>query len=424
MRRKMLLDDDMKEYWGFYLLAGSVFRVESCSRYEGASLVIIKGSKDAARCSWLGELDSQEESDELSNEFDFASKIVVEYSSNPEVKSIGDEQSEKENESEEVEDDSIEIEDITSYGLEENRGVHGLLSSSSREANKYLDNIGQWSLKSQRLLLKNLMANLNEKSKNVNEKNNKLIGTSDIELSITGNMEQNYNESNKAKKDINEDNAFLENRVTTDIEDYHTEGEDFLEDTDHLFNSGKFDQNNLPSDKEDKSDEEQNSSWSSSEEALETCEGVIHNHQLLGQVKCGQNMTEADLHSAMKEFSYLVEKSGFYYFVFSNENEITQNFIAANFELQKTVFDVDISEEKCLNSSTCSLPLSFLSSQHVVVEVPGSESDTCEYEAEGITNYHNCHTVLKAESICEPRGAVYLIFLLLVPVLILMFASI
>ena len=64
-----------------------------------------------------------------------------------------------------------------------------------------------------------------------------------------------------------------------------------------------------------------------------------------------------------------------------------------------------------MNSSTCSLPLSFMSTQHVVVEVsliitvlcmimtimlqvPPSASETCEYDAQGFTNYHNCHTVV------------------------------
>ena len=32
--------------------------------------------QDAARCAWLGELDSQEESDEISNEFDIQSPLV------------------------------------------------------------------------------------------------------------------------------------------------------------------------------------------------------------------------------------------------------------------------------------------------------------------------------------------------------------
>merc|ERR1719427_743633 len=116
---------------------------------------------------------------------------------------------------------------------------------------------------------------------------------------------------------------------------------------------------------------------------------------------------------AMTEFSHMVATTGFYYFIFGNENEITSNFIAANFELQKTVFNVDDHEEKCLNTTKCSLPLTFMSTQQVVVEVPAIDSDTCDYGTEGVTNYHGCHSVLHAQSICEPRGAVYLIFILL-----------
>ena len=32
--------------------------------------------------------------------------------------------------------------------------------------------------------------------------------------------------------------------------------------------------------------------------------------------------------------------AGFYYFIFTNDNEITNNFVAASFDLRKTVFDV------------------------------------------------------------------------------------
>ena len=31
---------------------------------------------------------------------------------------------------------------------------------------------------------------------------------------------------------------------------------------------------------------------------------------------------------------------GFYYFIFTNDNEITNNFVAASFDVRKTVFDV------------------------------------------------------------------------------------
>ena len=106
-----------------------------------------------------------------------------------------------------------------------------------------------------------------------------------------------------------EDNIdIFEDKATEDYEDH--EGENLFDDTDHMFNRGKFNQHNLPTDKEDDSDEETNSSWSSSEEALAACEGVIHNNQLVGQTKCGDNSTEEELKSAMTEFSHMVESSG------------------------------------------------------------------------------------------------------------------
>lgn len=77
MHRKMMLEDDIKviertiivctrvqalemfhfkEYWGFYLLRKSQVRLSVCSRHEGASFIVVKGLKDARRCSYLGEL--------------------------------------------------------------------------------------------------------------------------------------------------------------------------------------------------------------------------------------------------------------------------------------------------------------------------------------------------------------------------------
>ena len=42
----------------------------------------------------------------------------------------------------------------------------------------------------------------------------------------------------------------------------------------------------------------------------------------------------------MEEVDYYVPTTGFYYFIFANENEITANFIRAHFDMHKTVFDV------------------------------------------------------------------------------------
>ena len=78
MNRNMMLQDDIKEYWGFYLLKGSIVKLSVCSRHEGASFIVVRGLKDARKCSYLGELDSQEESDEISEEFEFAHHITEE----------------------------------------------------------------------------------------------------------------------------------------------------------------------------------------------------------------------------------------------------------------------------------------------------------------------------------------------------------
>ena len=89
----------------------------------------------------------------------------------------------------------------------------------------------------------------------------------------------------------------------------------------------------------DKSREETRSSWSSSEEALAACEGLIYNIPLNGNRNCSSGDAHID-ERIMEEVDYYVPTTGFYYFIFANENEITANFIRAHFDMHKTVFDV------------------------------------------------------------------------------------
>jgi peptidyl-prolyl cis-trans isomerase SDCCAG10 len=42
MQRRMVLEDDIKEYWGFYLLKNSFVKLSVCSRHEGASFIVVK----------------------------------------------------------------------------------------------------------------------------------------------------------------------------------------------------------------------------------------------------------------------------------------------------------------------------------------------------------------------------------------------
>ena len=118
-----------------------------------------------------------------------------------------------------------------------------------------------------------------------------------------------------------------------------------------------------------------------------------------------------------------MDETGFYYFIFANENELTDNFMFAAFDLHKTVFDVSPAVDNCTNATSCDLPLTFWSEDHIVVDVPEAEVDPCDALV-GYSSLEECHKVIVAESVCQPRKSLYMIFLLLVPVLILIFAYI
>ncbi|KAI9555304.1 hypothetical protein GHT06_017819 [Daphnia sinensis] len=49
------LDDDLKEFWGFYLLKGSQLTIRSCARYMGASVTLVKGNSSLKLLSCLEE---------------------------------------------------------------------------------------------------------------------------------------------------------------------------------------------------------------------------------------------------------------------------------------------------------------------------------------------------------------------------------
>ena len=42
MTRDFELDDDLKEYWGFYLLKGSEVTVSSCARYANNKIILLR----------------------------------------------------------------------------------------------------------------------------------------------------------------------------------------------------------------------------------------------------------------------------------------------------------------------------------------------------------------------------------------------
>lgn len=148
----------------------------------------------------------------------------------------------------------------------------------------------------------------------------------------------------------------------------------------------------------DMSHEEHRSSFSSSEEALTKCEGLIGLLPLYPSRRCQKF---SDSHT--NKIKYKIPVTGTYFFVFSSDNEFFGVDMYFNMTMQRVVFDTDTSKYSCVNKTNCSLAFSFWSHDQAIVEVP--EGD-----------WNNAYTM---EVKCEPRVAVYLIFLFLTPVFIL-----
>ncbi|KAK3858949.1 hypothetical protein Pcinc_034892, partial [Petrolisthes cinctipes] len=161
------------------------------------------------------------------------------------------------------------------------------------------------------------------------------------------------------------------------------------------FERGKFNQTTPY----DNSREEHKSSYSSSEEALASCEGVIMTLPLIPFRGCS-------FHNALgiNRIVYDIPITGTYYFVFSSDNEIYDNDLYFNLTMERVVYDVSKEDALCTNATHCTMPLHLWSSEQAVVEVP---------QESGWDNAYVLNTK------CEPRVYVYLTLLLLVPLLIM-----
>ncbi|GBP32310.1 hypothetical protein EVAR_86143_1 [Eumeta japonica] len=156
------------------------------------------------------------------------------------------------------------------------------------------------------------------------------------------------------------------------------------------------------------------SSFSSSEEALLECDGLILNLPLTPHGGCDAGKSEADrLKAAQRNaVTYRVPANGYYFFIFNSENEVQTNYISVRFDLHKTRYDVARTAlRECRNSTVrCDLPLDIFSAQKVVLEVPLRDNESLWNEQ------------FLVISECEPRTSLYLACVVAVPVLIVVFA--
>ncbi|XP_014478804.1 PREDICTED: uncharacterized protein LOC106746578 [Dinoponera quadriceps] len=162
----------------------------------------------------------------------------------------------------------------------------------------------------------------------------------------------------------------------------------------------------------DRSNSEFWSSFSSSEERLLECKGLILNLPLTPHRQCTPKHESRHVTASFANtVTYKVPLNGYYFFVFNSENEIQPNYVRVQFDLLKTVYNTSNPVYSCKNSTKeCSLPFNIFSNERTILEVPLSGNDS---------QWNEEYMVV---SMCVPRTTIYFICVVMVPLLILCFA--
>ncbi|XP_011703824.1 PREDICTED: uncharacterized protein LOC105459459 isoform X2 [Wasmannia auropunctata] len=537
MTRQLVMEDDMKEYWGFYLLHGSSVTVSACVRWPGASLTIIRGFKNLHECAFIGD-DSSEELEELvevakekglldvksttetvrlSNVPDKmrrADQDVHFYHEDKALRLNVSKSSKHQLGSHELDAETMRniltqllaktdntkkkqknphhhyeavFRDITNIDKPATSYPKNLQDQFQEKSISTFDNnkkISENSTKSTPVSSKPV--SLQEEQYNHNESETKqnstfspnlhpssTISSKQMESSTTQNIVKEQTES-KIKQTNSEEvfqdilrkinslgdrgkqmlhklmdtidtqagakGAALKRLVNDTMNDKRLSREDKRrrrrdlvlssplyrelteadEDGDAAVEEGMLHPDGIAEDRgtvnettlNDRSNSEFWSSFSSSEERLLECKGLILNLPLTPHRFCTpKHESDHSTASFANTVTYRVPLNGYYFFVFNSENEVQPNYVRVKFDLLKTVYNTSNPVHACKNSTTeCSLPFKIFSSERTVLELPLSGNDS-QWNEEYI-----------GVSVCEPRTMVYTICVIMVPLLILCFA--
>ncbi|XP_063238286.1 uncharacterized protein LOC134539871 [Bacillus rossius redtenbacheri] len=465
------LQDDMKEYWAFYLIRGSSVTVSSCCRWPGASLIVLRGHKNLHECAYIGDA-SSEESDEVgpagaegAEGADPARPETVRRARQGVV--LHDQRRPLQREEMvdgelDEEADSVLAQYLRSHAPARRRAAPAAAAATPRSSrqppaassdevfDKVLRELQRLGARGRRVLrrlgerLKTPVGDgaAEEEREAIRRRIAGLLGddhdgrVAEAETpppppppppprarrkggnkagrrpqaqtrgTIDG-RNSSADQGGRARRDVyvvpvglprelfmhDEDaDAAMEEGLTPDgIADHHvTLNETTLNDSSHS---------------------EFWSSFSSSEERLLNCSGLIVNLPLSPHPECRKGGPDFQRASHPNTVTYRVPVNGYYFFIFNSENEVQSNFIHVNFRLEKVMYDVSNPLASCRNASgECALPLDFFSDEKVVLELPLTSDDSA---------WNQEFVVVTT---CEPRTAVYLVCVISVPLLIILFA--
>ncbi|KAK8383343.1 hypothetical protein O3P69_011665 [Scylla paramamosain] len=415
------LEDDVKEYWGFHLLKGSTVTISTCASTDGAQLMILRGVNNLHRCAWIGEEDSAEEREAPVGQTDHVVKDATETSPffdkaisgeepllpeearrrSNEVNLQGDDPDAGIPEAPTSEERQGELEHLLRKAIRMSKNkkeilrlLHMLHRSDDHPLPRHLQRrLGIISEDDEDTLKPQNSRDTPDRSyekmpppRRLRRETKELSTAVDFDGALEVFDEENGEADRKTHTAGTSQNP-AESIIGGQV--FFPEG--------LRVERGKFNQTN----KNDGSNEEHVSSYSSSEEALASCEGVIMTLPLAAYRACSFRWTNQN------KVVYDIPITGTYYFVFSSDNEIASNNLFFNLTLQRVTYDTKSAVRLCTNATECSLPLSFWSDDQTLVEVPEEKS------------WSNTYVL---DTVCRPRVPLFLAFILAAPLLILLCA--
>ncbi|XP_076300145.1 uncharacterized protein LOC143218679 isoform X2 [Lasioglossum baleicum] len=393
LKKSMSIPDDTLEYWGFYLLQGASVALSVCSRFEGASILLVKGERNLRTCGMLEH-----------NHGDQVVEGIFMPEAQDQVKVVFKSDNE----------DATSQADLTK--------INGLLTSAKNKfprnatvkaanEDEDLDNFHEHVKKN---ILSNKEVRGNDSKESIHKKN---IAYSTRRLRHARKRQYSKTAKEKRKNMLEESNIKdnLERHGVNDPEKYTGVGNTMLNKRvkrspdlvkpPFLLDQGVKHGGNAVMNATNIDDA---SSVSSFENGLFKCYGgsILIAQEFAPSEQC-TNVSYLLSAKHMQTIQNIVE-SGYYYYIFYSDNDIVSNDIHAVFDIYKPILQYENITKSCMNQTKCSFPVNLLSSDRVIVEVP--TKDDVEYEID------DSSLLL---SVCHPRMGVYIIFPIAVLFLIL-----
>ncbi|XP_046436834.1 uncharacterized protein LOC124188322 isoform X2 [Daphnia pulex] len=396
MTRHFELDDDLKEFWGFYLLKGSEVTVSTCARYLGANVMLIKGINSLKFCAYVGRESKEDESNEILGleKHKLAEQYQLETDDDGDFRAPAPalfKQPAKKDKDRILQlikshnDKRRLIKLLERKNINSDRNDTLVPTEVVEKVEKALQKILQQEIESLYQEVKSIIAANSTKPASNTDATKQKAAKNRWPLKPLNNQGAKLSAVINEEVDSEEDAAYEMDELSL-----NTTADGIADDR------GTIDHNHF----NDTSLSNEESSFSSSEEAMLHCKGVILSQPLVPENQCSN-----DVSPRYNNIKYTIEEEGYYYFIFSSANEKVRNKLSVKFDLLKTVFNLTEATDVCHNSTSCNFPLSFYSSEKVVVSIPVPNSSVSQ----------EWDRTFVARGVCEPRMPLYLTFVLLVP---------